>query len=178
MDKSLESTRKELTWDDIKNDRIINAKRNKLFEEIMCLFNNGDLKLVPSWHTDKEEINLDLQSNKIDKEYLVEGFSVIEGVEVERLLDTMMEGNPELYREKQLFHEELDWLKISDIIDYWLRQIKLIPPTLSYVQKLDQTYLTDGKHRFNVAYYFNQTHIPLIVPNIYLADIRRLLNLM
>lgn len=79
---------------------------------------------------------------------------------MEILLDSMQEGNPELYREKQLFHENWIDSRICGVIDFWLKKEKLIPPSIIWNENIDRTYVSEGKYRFNVAYYFGQKKNP------------------
>lgn len=141
-------------------------RRNLREAEIQELFDSGQLKsLEILWHENIDDIDLSKQYHSLDKPLLEAGFDIIKNVDIELLFDKMLEGNPQLFREKRLFHEELSSSNIANIIDHWLRKEKLIPPTILLVENSTDLFPTDGKHRLNVAYYFGVTTIPIFVIN-------------
>lgn len=161
-------------------------EQNKRHEEIMKLFHSPELNnIVPLWHINIEDIDLTKQRENLTDDLLEEGFTIIENVNIELLFDKMSSGNPNMFREKILYNKDLlDW-KISDVLDNWRKGIKLIPPTISIIDKTiynantdtNELFATDGKHRINVAYYFGVTSIPIFVINKELEKIKTILNL-
>ena len=156
--------------------------RDERHQEIVKLFKSSKLTdLKPLWHTDINEIDLDQQRDNLCKDLLDEGFTILQNINIELLFDKMQSGNPEMFRERELYNGDLlDW-KISDVIDNWMNNIKLIPPTILVIDNsISDTFKifpTDGKHRINVAYYFGATTIPIFVVNKELEKIKRILNL-
>jgi hypothetical protein len=161
-------------------------ERDKRHQEIMQLFKESQLpNITPIWHTSIEDIDLTMQRENLVDELLEDGFTIIENVDIELLFDKMSPGNPEMFREKILYNEDLlDW-KISDVLDNWIKETKLIPPTILVIDKaIDNSdidtnliFATDGKHRLNVAYYCGVTRIPIFVINKQLEKIKTILNL-
>jgi len=149
---------------------------NKRCDEITEMYNEGNLtELDVFWHTDKKDIDFTLQREQLDFELLENGYTLIESVDMEKILDSMQDGNPQLYREKQLFHDDWNDWKICGVIDYWLRKEKLIPPSIIWNDMLNKTYVAEGKHRFNVAYYYGEKTIPIIIPNKHYDQVNKLI---
>ena len=160
--------------------------RNRRHQEILNLFKSSKLTdLEPLWHTDINEIDLSKQRENLRSDLLDEGFTILQNINIELLFDKMQSGNPEMFREKELYNDDLNDWKISDVIDNWLNNVKLIPPTILVIDKvIDKTindtcklFPTDGKHRINVAYYFGASTIPIFVVNKQLDKIKTILNL-
>jgi len=151
-------------------------KLNLRCNEIRELFENDGLpELSAHWQTDKKDIDFSKQPHQLEPELMREGYS-IEFVGLEALLDSMQPGNPALYRENQMFHDDWSDTNICRVIDAWLNEQKLIPPTVVLNEDLNQTFLADGKHRFNVAYCLGEQKIPVIIPNIHLERVLRLIQ--
>lgn len=149
---------------------------NQLNGRVKKLYEQGKIKsLTPLWHTDPIEINFEKQKDRLDDKLLAHGISIIENVEMEKLLDAMEDGNPLLFREKQLYHEDMIDTNISKVINHWQNREKLIPPTITLSDDFltstlkcppvnaPKLYATDGKHRLNVAYFFGSLTIPILV---------------
>ncbi len=149
---------------------------NEMHIKIEALINNKEITdLTPLWHTNPEDINFLLQKDQLDEKLLAHGFTVIENVNIEILLDNMEDGNPDLFREKILYNEDLIDNNISKVINHWMNNEKLIPPTITIADNFLTTILkcpptnnpklfaSDGKHRLNVAYFFGSEHIPIVV---------------
>ena len=151
-------------------------KLNERCSEIKGMFDNGEFTdIKPRWHTDKTDIDFTNQPHQLNPELLLEGYSIVL-VNMEVLLDSMQAGNPELYREREMFHDDWSETNICKILDAWLNEQKLIPPIVIFNEDLNQTYLADGKHRFNVAYCLGEQKIPVIIPNIHLERILKLID--
>lgn len=149
---------------------------SEMHSKILDLINNNEIiDLIPLWHTNPEDINFFLQKDQLDEKLLAHGFTVIENVNIEILLDNMEDGNPDLFREKKLYNEDLIDTNISKVINHWMNNEKLIPPTITIADNFLTTILkcpptnnpklfaSDGKHRLNVAYFFGSEHIPIVV---------------
>ena len=153
-------------------------KRNKRHKEIVDLFNSSKLTtLQPLWHTEIDSIDLNKQNENLNADLLEDGFTILHNIDIEFLFDKMYPGNPEMFREKNLYNKELDDLKISGVIDNWFKNVKLIPPTILVINNTNYVFPTDGKHRINVAYYFGATTLPIFVINKQLDKIKSILNL-
>jgi hypothetical protein len=156
-----------------RNERI---RFNRHCKKIRKKFERGKIKNLKShWHLSKDGIDFRKQTHQLNKEFFVDGYTIIETIDVETLLDSMQGGNPELYRSRQMYHDDWSPWNISKIIDFWVNEEKLIPPTLILNEELNKTYLADGKHRFNVAYCLGDETIPVIVPNKDLVRIQMLI---
>lgn len=90
-----------------------------------------------------------------------------------------------MFREKKLYNPSLIDCQISDILNFWIKGEKLIPPTILVIDRTikntikdtDKIFPVDGKHRLNVAYYLGCTKIPIFVINKQLDKIKSILNL-
>lgn len=161
-------------------------KQNERHKEIFELFESSQLTaLKPLWHTDINDIDLSKQRHNLTAYLLIDGFTILQDIDIELLFSKMYPGNPEMFKEKILYNDDLiDW-QISDIIDNWRNNIKLIPPTILVMDKVIdnsienscQIFPTDGKHRINVAYYYGAEAIPIFVINRQLDKIKRILNI-
>ncbi len=167
-----------------------NREKNERHRYVKALYDNNKLsELSIAWHLDPLNIDLSLQKDHLDERLLDQGFSIIPEVEIETLFDNMIEGNPQMFREKKLFNPDMIDTNISSVIDFWLKGEKLIPPTITVLDQTlatslnisfttsDKLFPTDGKHRINVAYYFEATKIPILVVNKQLVKIKQILNL-
>jgi hypothetical protein len=166
-----------------------NRLRYKRRKEIYELYQNSELNsLSPLWNTENKDIDFNKQKDKLREDLLEDGFTIIENVDIELLLDCMFDGYPDLVREKILYNEEQNETNISDVIDKWLSNTKLIPPTILVLDTIvDQSgilkedtnklFVHDGKHRINVAYYFGAKTLPILVINKQLTRIKTILNL-
>ncbi|EID4421474.1 ParB N-terminal domain-containing protein [Vibrio vulnificus] len=153
------------------------AEERDFCNKIMELYAKGSLDPVkPCWHLDKKYIDFDNQDFHLSDELCEQGYRLIPSVDVETLLDAMQSGNPELYRSKSLFHKHWSDEKICNVVKHWQNNEKLIPPTIVYNHLLHRLYVADGKHRFNVAYYFGTECMPIIVPNVQLEKIKPMLG--
>jgi len=161
-------------------------ERNKRHQEILHLYRKSTLPdIKPHWHTNVEEIDLSKQRENLGQDLLEEGFTILDSVDIELLFDKMSPGNPEMFREKNLYNEDLCDLKISDVLDKWINKVRLIPPTILVFDKTiyksidntNQLFATDGKHRINVAYYYGATQIPILVINKQLDKIKSILKI-
>ncbi len=161
-------------------------ERNKRHQEIVKLYKSSKLNdVTPLWHTTIEEIDLAKQRENLREDLLEEGFKIIENINIELLFDKMSSGNPDMFREKVLYNDDLNDWKISDVLDNWINGTKLIPPTILVIDKTidnmvtdtNELFATDGKHRLNVAYYYGATSIPIFVVNKQLDKIKTILNL-
>ncbi|EOW9210584.1 TPA: hypothetical protein PX804_003327 [Vibrio cholerae] len=153
------------------------VEERKFCNKIMDLHDKDALNPVkPCWHLDKRYIDFDNQGFHLSDELCEKGYTLIPAVDVETLLDAMQSGNPELYRSKSLFHEDWSDQKICNVVKHWQNSEKLIPPTIIYNYFLERLYVADGKHRFNVAYYFGAECMPIIVPNVQLEKIKAMLG--
>jgi hypothetical protein len=160
-------------------------ERDKRHHEIFQLFNSSQLpNIIPIWHTNIADIDLTKQRNNLTEDLLEEGFTIIEDVDIELLFDKIYSGNREMFREKELYNNDLDEMKISDVLDNWIKGTKLIPPTILVSDKTinnsitdsNELFPTDGKHRLNVAYYYGATRIPIFVINKQLDKIKTILK--
>ena len=149
---------------------------SEMHTKIQALINSNEITdLTPLWHTNPEDINFFLQKDQLDEKLLTHGFSIIENVNIEILMDNMEDGNPALFRDKILYNEDLIDTNISKVINHWMNNEKLIPPTITIADNFLTTTLkcpstinpklfaSDGKHRLNVAYFFGSEHIPIVV---------------
>jgi hypothetical protein len=153
-------------------------ERNKRHRDIVDLFNSSKLPtLQPLWHTDVDNIDLSQQRENLNDDLLEDGYTILQNVDIDVLFDKMYSGNPEMFREKKLYNEDLDDLKISGVIDSWLNNLKLIPPTILVIEGTNKVFPTDGKHRINVAYYYGATDIPIFVINKQLNKMKSILNI-
>lgn len=151
----------------------LNKKCKKLYRS----YKKGMIpSLVPQWHTSADDIDFKCQPNQLSPHLLIKGYSILQSVNMEAILNSLKDGNAELYRQHELYGEWHD-IKICRVVDAWLSNQKLIPPTLVLNEETNSPFLADGKHRFNVAYNFGQTTIPVIVPNIHVTRIKKILQI-
>ncbi len=149
---------------------------NRMCDSIKKSYESGEiLTLNAHWHLSVNDIDFSCQREQINDDLLSEGYTLIPDVEVESLLDSMQDGNPELYRRKSLFGKYWSDYKICDVINHWQSDTRLIPPTIIFNRLLNKIYVAEGKHRLNVAYFFGCKVLPIIVPNVYLPQVRKLI---
>lgn len=184
MSKDNEYTNEELQklWDKKqKEDKIRQVARircDKIKKELI----NDILKLEtirPLWHTDKSLIDFNNQKTQVNLNIFKDGYTIIESVEIELLLNSFQEyyPDPKPFRDNVLFSEAFtDW-KICGVIDNWINQIKLIPPIILWNELLDKTFAADGKHRLKVTCIIGEEHIPIIIPNSQLSEVKRLIGI-
>jgi hypothetical protein len=157
------------------------VKENKECEEIKKKLKNNEIKdLEILWHTNYNHIDFSLQKDQIDDNTISNGWTIIESIDVDTLLNSMAVTDKEIYSKVILFNPDANDRQLCEIIKFWLREEKLIPPTVIAkpdIEGINKIYLLDGKHRFNVAYYFGIERLPIIVLNNHLDEVKRLLNL-
>ena len=161
-------------------------ERNKRHKEIYDLYKSGQLKNInPIWHINAEEIELTKQKENLTSKLLENGFTIIENIDIELLFDNMPSGNPEMFRKRKLYNNSLDEFKTSEVLDNWIKGVKLIPPTILVIdetiekgiENTTKIYPTDGKHRLNAAYFFGAKKIPIFVINKQIESIKKILKL-
>lgn len=159
-----------------------NMKRH---EEIKTLYLSSKLPIIkPLWQIEISEMDFSMLREPSFKNLSKDEISVIENVSIESIFDNMYSANQEMFREKILYNQHLSERKISDVLDCWIRGIKLIPPILKVIDgslndinpNTDIVHPDDGKHRINVAYFYGVTEIPIIVLNTQLEKLNRLLR--
>lgn len=163
---------------------------NKLNQGLKKLFQECKIpSLVPQWHTNPADIDFLLQKDKLDERLLSQGFSILESVDIEKLFDNLEDGNPQMFREKQLYHKDMIDTNISKVLNHWLKGEKLIPATITMTDNFltstlgcpevdnPKLFATDGKHRLNVAYFYNCKKIPIIVLTPQLREIKNQLGI-
>jgi hypothetical protein len=162
--------------------RLKHEKHNELHKKSLLP------NINPLWHLKNDDIDFNNQKDQLRPDLIDEGFTIIQNVDIELLLDCMLDGYQDLVRDKILYNEEQNETNISGVIDKWLSNIKLIPPTiLIWDTIVDQTgilkkdteklFVQDGKHRINVAYYYGAKTLPIVVINKQLARMKTILNI-
>lgn len=101
---------------------------------------------------------------------------LINDVSMEILITKLQRGNPEIIKSKDLFHPRMNRNKTGQIVDAWKRNIPLLPPTIFFIPQMKRLEIEDGRHRLNIAYYFEAEKIPIIVPINDYPQIFHLLN--
>lgn len=139
-------------------------KKREAREEIKRKLDQGeDLKISIAWKTDKNEINLNDQPENFDE--VIDGnYSIIEDVDIEKLLNISYAANSALFRERVLLNNDLDEDKILQVLVHWSNGESLIPPHFRIINE-NELMQSDGKHRINVAYFYRAKSIPIIVAN-------------
>lgn len=141
-------------------------------------------QVTPLWHIEQNNINFDLQGDKISPDLLSNGYTIL-NVKLENLIKSFDSGLPEMYLRKQLYNKKQSDEKISGVILKWLQGTPLIPPTILcrdsslsfWNEDSDVLMPQDGKHRINVAYFFGAKTIPIIVMNKQLEKVKQILKL-
>jgi hypothetical protein len=127
------------------------------------------------WHESELEIDLSLQRDTLNPKLLLDGFAIIPNVDIEVLLNNMTVQDAEMFRKKDLYNLSFDGRTTSTVLNFWLANNKLIPPTIVVFDKecIDTLGINaipskelspvDGKHRMNVSYFFGVKSIPILV---------------
>jgi len=155
-----------------KEERTLRCKEIKKLH-----LNNGLGNVAPLWHLDKSDIDFGKQNEQLDTDLMAQGYTILNNINIEALINSLQAPWHDLYRKKYLFHTKHwdDW-KICEIIYNWSNHNKLIPPSICFNELLtDKTFPADGKHRINVAYYFGATEIPIIIPNKHSLEVSKLI---
>jgi hypothetical protein len=164
---------------------MVRARENKSdtdtkLDEIIQRHQIGTLEsVVPLWHININELNFDDQPENLPAARMCKGIEIIQDVNFELLLDNMFPERAADYRKKELFHELLDDRKIARVINHWLNGEKLIPPTITFEERMEQEknlFPAEGKHRLNVAYHYGASHIPIVILTSEKGKILPLLN--
>ncbi|KFF17964.1 hypothetical protein [Flavobacterium hydatis] len=154
------------------------TEKDKKHEEIFQAFELSTHKaVIPLWHTENKDIDLKKQSNDVPEIFCGVGFTILQNIDIEMLFTKIDVGNSEMFIEKELYNTSLLGEKISEIINHWENNEKLIPPTITIneINSERPLFPTDGKHRINVAHYFGATRIPILVYNQELKKVKEIL---
>lgn len=156
------------------------------------LFKSNSLPIPNvAWHTIESEIDLSLQRDKLVPELLTDGFTIIPEVDFELLLNKMTVQDAAMLRKRDLYSPKFHDRTISTILNHWINNEKLIPPTILIYDEIFVNALNngrhiitseelrpiDGKHRLHVSYYFGVKTIPILVINKQLSSIKDILNI-
>ena len=145
-----------------------------LASEMKDIYTQGLLEPVtPIWNTEE------YTSNKIPiSKYLEPNIDIIvQNVEINFLFSVMQNNsNLEVIKEKALFNPLKNDFKTYQIVKNWKNGISLLPPTLFYIIKANKFELSDGTHRFNAAYYFGATVLPIIITKNHFLILKKLYN--
>jgi hypothetical protein len=167
----------QLFWEEKAASATYYRERDQIEEMITKLHTEGNLtSLSCQWHVNLSDINFfDLNNSEIF-ELLRDGLEIIDVVSIQKLIEAMPEEWLDLFEDRQLFHDDLGASNIANVIQHWRDGQKLIPPIITLMDNNEEVYPADGKHRVNVAYFFNADTIPIIVPKSQKDRIIELLN--
>lgn len=153
-------------------------KENITHEILIAAYREGNLPIPQiHWHLSETEIDLSLQRDALHPRLLVEGFTIIPNVDIETLFNQMTEADAAMFRRRELYNSSFNARTISSVLHSWLKDQKLIPPTIivydkEFADTLKIKIITsnelrpiDGKHRINVSYFFGAKSIPILVRN-------------
>ena len=116
---------------------------------------------IPLWHKKIENINLELQPDKLIDKYVANGFHIYKSTWEE--LRKVLDGNfAKLYSNGKLYTRNQEKEKIEKIIAYWNQGLHLIPPMLIHLEN-NTLVPADGKHRLKVASIANPEKIYFIL---------------
>jgi hypothetical protein len=142
-------------------------------ELIKVQFQAGGLVVKPKWWTDLKKIKL-----KKDKEYLrPEGMILINDIPTDKLINKLKSGNKDILKQRQLFHDKLDFMRTCKIVEHWTNGEKLIPPTIVWSSYYDTFEIENGRHRINAAICLGDTSVPIMTSIIERDIILQHLNL-
>jgi hypothetical protein len=144
--------------------------------ELAKLFKAGALgNLKPLWHFKHEDIDFLKQTHQLDEQYLVTGYTVLRVVNFDQLLNSFYGGQGSFISDGKIIdRNRFKDNQLCRIVEHWLNGEALIPPIILYNNGLSQNYPADGNHRMKMAYYLGVKEIPIIVPNLYLAQVSEL----
>lgn len=146
---------------------------------LLSLFKAGEMEhLKPLWILNPELIDFSNQPDQLIDELLVDGYTLVERVDIESLVNSFERGNALFLRDKKLTnsHGFAD-RKICRVLEHWNNEERLIPPTILFNHSLGLNFAQDGKHRLKVAYYYGVAEILIIIPNVHLAQVMRNIQL-
>ncbi len=104
---------------------------------------------IPLWHKKIENINLELQPDKLIDKYVANGFHIYKSTWEE--LRKVLDGNfAKLYSNGKLYTRNQEKEKIEKIVACWNQGLHLIPPMLIHLEN-NTLVPADGKHRLKVA---------------------------
>lgn len=134
--------------------------------------------ITPLWHMRIEDMDFSLQKHKLDKEYLIEGYLLIQCVGLQHWFEKLSDsGQGEFLAKNDVFsNDEFDEFAFCTIANHWRKGEPLIPATIIIPNGLNYLFAVDGKHRLKLANYLEVETIPLIVPKIQETQILALLE--
>jgi hypothetical protein len=165
-----------------------NAELNRMHETFVLQWKAGTLpRPSVQWHQHIEDIDKDILAKAINRKLAADSFTVIPAVDVEVLLDKMRKVDANFYRKKVLYEDSHD-RQTSRVLRHWYNREKLIPPTIMVFNQEYFDFISldaipskelqpvDGKHRLNIAYYYETLSIPILVWNKQIDLITRILQ--
>lgn len=118
---------------------------------------------IPLWHKKLENINLELQPDKLIDKYVANGFHIYKSSWEE--LRTVLHNNfAKLYSDNVLYSRSQEREKIKRVIESWNQGLDLISPMLIHLEN-NTLVPVDGKHRLKVASIANPMEIYFILFN-------------
>ncbi len=130
-------------------------------DEFKKKYECGKLKPVqPLWHTDMDKIKI-----RRDKEHLKPSNTdlIINNIDVDQLLKSLDEESKVIFMEKTLFNNKMNSIKTYQVVTYWTKRRKLIPPRIFWEKDTDSLRIEDGRHRLNAAYCYGVKMIPVVI---------------
>lgn len=155
-DKEYYSIENQIKRNEESREREADKKRFKK------LLNDPNFLIVPQWHLLKPDIDfLKLEDDQHIELGDVDSYElyIITKEELFRILD---ESFSSVYIKTKIWKNH-DNDKIIKVLQNWEKNIKLIPPVVTFNFYSKKFNIQDGKHRFAVANYFEAETIPIII---------------
>ncbi len=118
-------------------------------------------QIRPIWHKDLNDINLNLQPNKLIQKYVGNGFHIYKS-NWSDLHNALNNSWSDIYKNPELWTEQQESEKINQILNDWFMKTPLIPPMLTD-NGYGELVPSDGKHRLKVSSFLEENEIYFIL---------------
>lgn len=129
--------------------------------------------IVPHWHTAINKIKLPKSLEHLIPDPNFD--CILPNVNLKALIAHLSCGNNSLITQAGLFKEGFQDRKTEEILEHWKQGTKLMPPSIMVAKNNQGLCISDGRHRINAAFYYQQECIPIIISK---ADLENALSLL
>lgn len=115
----------------------------------------------PYWFADIHEIKLPQKLQYLKPDPLRE--VILNKINLTNLISSLGDGNKLLIQNPKLFKNNFSNKKTQLLIYQWKLEKQILPPSIKYCIKTNKIFISDGRHRINLALFLEATHIPICV---------------
>lgn len=119
------------------------------------------INIIPCWFNKVEEIVLPNSLSYLAPDLTRE--VIINNISISKIISLLKDKDKELFENSNLFKKGFCNKKTEFLIEHWRKELKILPPSISFCRMTNKLIVCDGRHRINLSQYLGVNHIPILV---------------